>query len=111
EVLAKRYSVNPDERECMDIGEFCHGRNCIFVTYRSLLNEGQQQLGKVLSNTAVPRLQVSVDTPYDLLVMPDWPNCVASYDPSDLAMEALALVICGDKEPLGTCPIDLRVAA
>jgi beta-glucosidase-like glycosyl hydrolase len=94
-VLSQRYNVDPSGDECSRIADFCAGRNCIFVTYRSLLNEGQLRLGKVLAERAVPQLTISVDTPYDFLVMPDWPNCLATYDPSDLAMESAAIVISG----------------
>jgi beta-N-acetylhexosaminidase len=107
-VRSERYSLNPSSEECKRIADSCADRNCIFVTYRSLLHEGQQRLSKLLAQRAHPRLSVSVDTPYDFLVMPDWQNCLATYDPSDLSMEALAIVISEKKAPTGSCPVELK---
>jgi beta-N-acetylhexosaminidase len=107
-VLSQRYTVNPEADECSRIAEFCAGRNCIFVSYRSLINRGQQELAKLLSQYGIPALNVSVDTPYDFVVLPDWANCLATYDPSDLAVEAAAMVIAGKREPAGACPVELR---
>lgn len=104
----QRYNVNPDPDEVDKIGSQVEGKNCIYVTYRALLNSRQQMLGMVLAHKAIPRLTVAVDTPYDSAQMIGWKNCLATYDPSDLAIEALALILAGQGEPGGKSPVELQ---
>jgi beta-N-acetylhexosaminidase len=104
-----RYSVEPAAEEAREIGKDCAERNCIFVTYRSTLNQGQFDLGEAISLNAREKIHLAVDTPFDLIGLPDWENSLATFDPSELAMEAAAKVLLGEHEPRGTCPVDLNV--
>ena len=84
-----RYSLDPSAEESSVVQVECSERNCIFLTYRALTNQGQLHLGSLISEEAREKVTVSVDVPFDILGLPAWDNCVATYDPSELAMEAL----------------------
>jgi beta-N-acetylhexosaminidase len=103
-----RYPLNPSAKECRSIVESCAERHCIFLTYRTLSNTGQVRLGKALSESKMERVTVACDVPYDLIGLPDWNNCMATFDPSDLAMEALSIVMTGNMTPEGSCPVSLQ---
>lgn len=105
----KRYSLNPSEQEIQSIVDICSNRNCIFLTYKTLSNKGQVSLGRALSANCRQCLNVATDIPYDLIGLPTWDNCLATFDPSDLAMEALSAVLSGQIEPSGTCPVSLQI--
>jgi beta-N-acetylhexosaminidase len=104
-----RCSVEPSSEEAKEIGKDCAERNCIFVTYRATLNQGQFELGETIGANAREKVHVAVDTPFDLIGLPDWENSLATFDPSELAMEAAAQVLLGEQEPKGNCPVDLNV--
>jgi beta-N-acetylhexosaminidase len=104
-----RYSVEPSAEEAKEIGTDCAERNCVFVTYRSTLNQGQFELGETISANAREKVHVAVDSPFDLIGLPDWENSLATLDPSELAMEAAARILLGEQAPTGTCPVDLNV--
>jgi len=103
-----RYSLDPSPEEVATIVRECTERNCIFLTYRSLNNQGQLHLGALLAAEAREKIAVSTDTPFDLVGLPAWDNILAVYDPSDLAMEALAKVLLGEFTPEGVCPVNLE---
>lgn len=87
-----RYPVNPNFEESQSISKKCTGKNCIYVTFRCLLNEGQLQLGQMVADECVKSEKIAIvsDTPFDFDGLPDWPSIIATYDPSDRAIEALA---------------------
>lgn len=103
-----RYPLNPSAKDCRAVVESCADSNCIFLTYRTLSNTGQVRLGKALSESNMERVTVACDVPYDLIGLPDWNNCMATFDPSDLAMEALSIVMTGNATPEGICPVSLQ---
>jgi beta-N-acetylhexosaminidase len=103
-----RYSLDPSPEEAETVVRECSERNCIFLTYRSLNNQGQLLLGSLLAAEAREKIAVSTDTPFDLVGLPAWDNVVAIYDPSDLAMEALAKVLLGEFTAQGVCPVNLE---
>ncbi len=103
-----RYSVDPSPDESKTLQSQCSERNCIFLTYRALTNQGQLNLGSLISFDAREKVQVSVDVPFDCVGLSSWENAVATYDPSDLAMRALAKVLLGEFTPVGTCPVSLE---
>jgi beta-N-acetylhexosaminidase len=103
-----RYPLAPTPEETESIIRQCTERNCIFLTYRSLINQSQLQLGSMIAEEAREKIVVSTDTPFDLLGLPDWENVAATYDPSELAMEALAKVLLGEFSASGICPVSLE---
>ncbi len=107
-IVSKRYALNPSDKDCAEIAESLRGRQCIFLTYRTLSNTGQIRLGKALSETNEQRVTVACDVPYDLIGLPGWSNCMATFDPSDLAMEALSIKLASDDELTGSCPVSLE---
>jgi beta-N-acetylhexosaminidase len=103
------YTLYPSDEEAEQISKDCAERNCIFLTFRSLVNQGQFRLAELIHENAREHLQVACDVPYDLIGLTEWENCLATYDPSDLAMRALAEVLLGQALPSGTCPVDLNL--
>ena len=103
------YTLDPSDSEAEQIGTECAERNCIFLTFRSLTNQGQFALGQMIKENAREHLHVACDLPYDLVGLTEWENCLATYDPSDLAMRALAEVLLGLAKPIGICPVDLNL--
>jgi beta-N-acetylhexosaminidase len=104
-----RYSVDPSPEEADELSKDCAERNCIFLTFRSLSNQGQIKLGELIHANAREHLHIACDIPYDLVGLPDWSNCMAIFDPSELSMEATASIILGEAKPGGTCPVDLNL--
>ncbi|MBI4532565.1 MAG: beta-N-acetylhexosaminidase [Candidatus Melainabacteria bacterium] len=104
-----RYLPDPTTEEIAVVAEQCKGQGCIYLTYRSLLNQGQIKLGKSLAEVCKDKIAIACDVPYDLMGLPDWDNCLATFDPSDLAVEALSLVLLGQHLPSGLCPVNLQV--
>jgi len=104
-----RYSLSPAPEEALAIAQQCRERSCIFLTYRTLINEGQILLGRALSESSCMRASVATDSPFDLIGLPNWDHCLATFDPSDLAMQALSMVLAGQIEPAGICPVSLQM--
>jgi beta-N-acetylhexosaminidase len=104
-----RYSVDPSLEETQQIGKECAERNCIYLTFRTLCNHGQIRLGEVICSNAREHLNIACDIPYDLVGLPDWKNCLATFDPSELAMRGLIPILLGDQKPKGNCPVDLNL--
>ena len=101
------YSVNPDENEVSGLVEKCTGKDCILMTFRAMINQGQLQLGHEVARTAKYRLVVATEAPFELSELSDWDNALAVLDPSDHAMEALSLVLARKVRPSGTLPVSI----
>jgi beta-N-acetylhexosaminidase len=89
-IRERRYSLNPLPDEIEEIFTFAHGKKCLFMTFRALLNEGQMELARRLALTNPFGVLVASDVPYELDELPEWKNAIATFDPSDLAMQSLA---------------------
>ncbi len=103
-----RYSVDPSDEEVKQIAIECVERNCIFLSYRALSNQGQLLLGARIGENAREKLAVCCDVPYDLLGLPGFDNAIATFDPSEQAMQALAMMLLGDETFQGECPVNLE---
>jgi beta-N-acetylhexosaminidase len=103
------YTLDPPDSEAEQIGVECAERNCIFLTFRSLTNQGQFRLAQAIKENAREHLHIACDLPYDLIGLTEWENCLAIYDPSDLAMRALTEILLGLEKPTGSCPVDLNL--
>lgn len=88
-----RYSLNPEFEENKRISAELAAKNCIYITFRCLLNEGQMQLGQMVADQSSRKIAVCPDTPFDYEGLPDWPCVIATYDPCDRAVKGLALAL------------------
>jgi beta-N-acetylhexosaminidase len=104
----KRFSLDPGAEEIEELANDAQGKNCILLTFRALLNPGQLRLAEGLAQVCSERTVIAVDVPYELAHMPSWANALASFDPSDLAMEALANVLTDGIKTRGRCPVNLQ---
>ena len=83
-----RFDINPSEEDIKQLVAECIERNCIFLSYRALSNQGQLLLGARVAENSREKLAVCCDMPYDLLGMPGFENVLATFDPSEQAMQA-----------------------
>lgn len=92
-----RYSLEPSFEEAQEIARSCQDYNCLFVTFRCLINREQMRVGQMVADACKgKKIAITTDTPFDLDGLPDWPTVIASFDPSDQAMMALARVLSGE---------------
>ena len=105
-----RYSLNPTLEECQTIQEQVKGNNCIFLTFRTAVFPEQVLLGNLLKNECSETLAVATDAPFDANYLPQWDNYMATFDPSDLAMEALATILATGRKPSGKCPTGIAAS-
>lgn len=103
-----RYDLNPTAGDCERIKDRVSGQNCIYLTYRTAINEGQILLGQLLKNVCHKTLAIAVDAPFDANHLPHWDNYIATFDPSDLAIEALSGILSSQLKLEGTCPTSLN---
>ncbi|HEY9682070.1 MAG TPA: beta-N-acetylhexosaminidase [Oculatellaceae cyanobacterium] len=103
-----RYSVDPSDEEIKEIATECVERNCIFLSYRALSNQGQLMLGARIGENAREKVAVCSDVPYDVLGLPSFENVLATFDPSEQAMQALAIMLLGGESFQGECPVNLE---
>lgn len=100
----ERYELEPSYEDIVAIAERCRGKNVVFLTFRCLVHENQMKLGQMIADQCKGKLAICTDTPFDTAGLPDWPNVVASHDPSDQAMKALAQVLFSGRAT-GVCPV------
>jgi beta-N-acetylhexosaminidase len=89
----RRYPLEPTFEEAGVIAEEMKGKNVLYLTFRALHFEDQLRLGQMVADTCNQKVAVCVDTPFDVHGLPDWPDVIATHDPSDQAMKALAQVL------------------
>jgi beta-N-acetylhexosaminidase len=80
----------------------------IFLSYRSAINSGQDFFSQRLAEVLTPAIHVATDSPYDsayLSGLSPYMLSLATLDPSDQAMFALADVLTGEIEPQGKTPV------
>jgi beta-N-acetylhexosaminidase len=104
-----RYPLNPTATQIQEIAVQSAERNVIYLTYRTLSNDGQKDLAKALAENAREIVAVATDIPFDVLALPTIENCLATFDPSEQAMSALARVLLGAEPPTGFCPVKLQL--
>ena len=102
-----RYPINLNALEAQEIAIQCAERNCIFLTYRTLSNLGQIDLAERISESAREIVTISSDIPYDILGLKTLTNCLATFDPSEQAMQALARVLLSNDNAQGICPVEI----
>jgi len=91
-IAVRRYPLQPSFNEATAITEEMKGQNVVFVTFRALHFEEQFRLAQMVADITREKVAVCTDTPFDLHGLPDWPNVLATHDPSDQAMKAMAQV-------------------
>lgn len=100
----EQYELEPSYEDAVAISERCRGKNVVFLTFRCLVHQDQMRLGQMIADQCKGKIAVCTDTPFDTAGLPDWPNVVASHDPSDQAMKALAAVLFSGRAT-GVCPV------
>jgi len=103
-----RFSLDPTEEEIKQIVGECVERNCVFLSYRALSHQGQLLLGARVAENAREKLAICCDLPYDILGLPGFENVLATFDPSEQAMQAVAMTLLSDEDILGRCPVHLE---
>lgn len=101
------YSVNPDREEIKSIVAKTEGKNVALVTFRAGLNEGQKVLAEHLEKFASNFFGVAADSPYDLDAVSEDASYLCTFDPSNMAMEQLAIMLVHGENAKGTCPVAL----
>lgn len=100
----ERYELEPSYEEAHAISERCRGKNVVFLSFRCLVHDDQMRLGQMIADQCKGKIAVCTDTPFDTAGLPDWPNVIASHDPSEQAMQALAAVLFSGRAT-GLCPV------
>ncbi len=103
-----RFSLDPTEDEIKQIVGECVERNCIFLSYRALSNQRQLLLGARIAENAREKLAICCELPYDSLGLHEFKNILATFDPSEQAMQAMAMTLLSDEEIQGRCPVHLE---
>jgi len=106
----RRYPLEPNFEEASLIAEELTGKNVVYLTFRALHFEDQLRLGQMVADVCQEKVAVCVDTPFDVHGLPDWPNVVATHDPSDQAMKALAQVF-ATRIATGVSPVQSETVA
>lgn len=96
-IVEHRVPVDPSASDIAAAVEATGKSHCILLTYKALRNSGQIKLGEELAKNALSTTVVACDVPEDLQAFSAWENAIATYDPSDMAMEALAHIFMGWK--------------
>jgi len=102
------YSVDPDREEIKSIVEKTEGKRVALVTFRSGLNAGQEILAEHLEKSSLSFFGVAADIPYDCLAVSDSATYLCTFDPSNIAMEQLAIMLVHGEIPKGKCPVALQ---
>lgn len=87
-----RYPPYLKEDEAEEFAKSC-GARAIFVSFRAVLNDGQIKLASALSKACKERLLIAADLPYDIDGIAEFENAICAFDPSDLAVRAVAKFI------------------
>jgi len=106
-IAERRYPLDPDENDTHRTAGACSGANVLYLTFRAIRNHGQIDLATALAPTCRSNTAIITDVPYDLIGLHGWQDCLATFDPSDLAMEALAQILAGQESAAGKCPVTL----
>lgn len=99
------YTVDPDQGEIEKLVETARGKNVALVTFRSGLNKGQIELAEKLEKAASNFFGVAADIPYDALSVSPSASYLCTFDPSNMAMEELAILLVHNLDAKGICPV------
>lgn len=102
------YSVNPDQDEIKTLVAKSEGKNVALVTFRAGLNKGQEVLADHLEKAASAFFGVAADIPYDCDAVSDAASYICTFDPSNMAMEQLAIMLVHGEKAKGACPVALE---
>jgi len=108
-ITERRYVLDPTHDEIESLGELCRGKNCILLTFRACNNPGQANLSEKIESLAAETLHLACDSPFDAAIAKSAKNYLATFDPSELAMEAAAFLLLEERQPVGVCPVDLNL--
>lgn len=102
-----RYSVNPDRTEIDQVASQIKNKRVVLVTFRAGLNKGQMEMAKSLENNASQLIGIAADIPYDCQAVSRQTTYMCTFDPSDKAMEELAVMLVRRIGAKGKCPVAL----
>lgn len=114
-----RYQLNCDPQQIAQIMKQAQDRPVLLLTFRAYINSGQGALIKALSqrvqlnaneNRNLQLIHVACDTPYDANLLESSKASaevvsLASFDPSDQAMAAMARILTGAASAQGKNPL------
>jgi hypothetical protein len=83
-------------------------RNIALVTFRAGLNKGQLELARRLEKSASNLIGIAADIPYDCQAVSKSTTYMCTFDPSDKAMEELAVMLVRRMGASGKCPVELE---
>lgn len=101
-------SIDPDQAEIERLDTACMGASCCIVgTYNGHLNSGQCRLVNQLASTGRPVIAISLRNPYDAKLIVDTVPCLAAFEYTRLAFDALKPVLAGTAHIHGALPVTL----
>lgn len=103
-----RYTVNPNNTEIEQMASRLKDRNIALVTFRAGLNKGQLELARSLEKSASNLIGIAADIPYDCQAVSKSTTYMCTFDPSDKAMEELAVMLVRRMGASGKCPVELE---
>ena len=103
-----RYSLNPQKGEIDKLVSTLRGKNLVVVTFRAGLNQGQMELAAQLEKAAANFLGIAADIPYDCKAVSEAATYLCTFDPSNKAMDALAMMLANRQVPVGKFPVALE---
>lgn len=106
-----RYSVNPDSNEIEQLSSQMKDKRVALVTFRAGLNKGQMELAKSLEKNASALIGIAADIPYDCQAVSKETTYMCTFDPSDRAMQELAVMLVRRYAATGKCPVALETRA
>lgn len=106
-----RYSVNPDRDEIEQLSSQMKDKRVVLVTFRAGLNKGQMDLAKSLEKNASELIGIAADIPYDCQAVSKETTYLCTFDPSDKAMQELAIMLVRGYAANGKCPVALETGA
>ncbi|PZM80589.1 MAG: beta-N-acetylhexosaminidase [Candidatus Melainabacteria bacterium] len=106
-----RYTVDPGQTEIETLSVQAKDKSVVLVTFRAGLNRGQLKLAKAMEQSASNFIGIAADIPYDCLAVPKSATYMCTFDPSDKAMEELAVMLVRRMGATGKCPVALETDA
>jgi beta-N-acetylhexosaminidase len=104
-----RIAINPTSEEAENVRKAAKGcKTLVFASYDAGFSSGQTELiRELLGNQSYKFVWVSMRTPYDLLVAPEAPIYVCTYENKPAMMTALAGVLSGQLPVRAKLPVTI----
>jgi beta-N-acetylhexosaminidase len=107
-VIARTLPLRPDAAAREDLRRAAGEADLVLMATKNAHMHPEQVAAVRAVREAAPRMiAVATHNPYDLLAYPDVDTYLATYEQTAPAMEALASVLWGEREPVGRLPVAL----